>query len=391
MNSYSYTATDSAGKFQQGVLDAADLTDAIAQLAAQNLSVLSIALRDEAEVSKERLGQNFERNLSQLLAQRHEWITALDAACDELPAGSTRRELQGLSRQLRSTRFDGPLPDLLQNASIIQLLPLLGETGDGTGSQCPLREWLSRMLKQRELRTQQRKRFIYPIVLIGLSLLLLIGFAFFLIPIFRDMFNDFGLSLPAPTLLTFWLAEQATTYLLRTLGILLCALLVFVPVVWYWRNRSLSNRLFGRLVAGTSSNLMAMSSLTGTLAHMLNLGAPLAEALRIAGKASRSYVYELAAFDLSKQIDQSSNLNSSLSSRVLPPSLLFALQAEPGGLPNLQLLQAMSEIYSDRAKCRVDLFTTLMPVFAVVAIGLGVGFVVISLFMPLVSMITSLA
>ncbi len=391
MNSYTYTAIDSVGNVQHGTLDASDLARAIGQLAEQNLVVLSIAIRDEATVNQEKQLKTFHGNLGHLLVQREEWLPALDAACDELPVGPTRREIQVLAQQLRSPYFDRPVSDLLNHATIIQLLPLLGEADDAVGSPSPLHQWLSGILKQRELQAQQRKRLIYPTALCGLSLILLIAFAFFLIPLFREMYDEFGLVLPPPTALVFWASEQATTYLPRTVGSLAIALLIFVPLVHLWRSRSLSNRLLGRIVAGRSSNLVAMSALTSTLAHMLSLGAPLTEALRIAGKASRSFFYERAAIELSNQLVESSSVNTNLSSHVLPPTLLFALHAEPNGLPSVHLLHALALNYGERAKNRVDWLTTMMPIVAIVGIGLGVGFVVISLFMPLVSMISSLA
>lgn len=149
-----------------------------------------------------------------------------------------------------------------------------------------------------------------------MTLLILCGFAYFLIPLFRDMFNQFGLTLPPPTILVFWLAEQTTTYLFRSLAVIFCLMLIIIPFVRYWRSRSLSNRLFGRLVAGTSSNLLAMASLANTLSHMLRLGAPLNEALRIAGTASRCYFYQRAAIELSNQIEQSANVAPQLSPHV---------------------------------------------------------------------------
>lgn len=390
MNSYSYTAIDADGNVQHGTIEATDLASAIAQLAEINLVAQSIALRDHATVAKERQSSVFESNLRQLLARRGEWEQALNAACSELPHGSTRRELLELTQQLTSSQVDRPLSELLQQPSIIELLPLLEESDNRLGGREPLHQWLGGMLKKQQLRTQYRKRLTYPAVLLGLTLLILSGFAYFLIPLFRQMFDEFGLRLPAPTSLVFWLAEQATTYLPRTLAVVFCLMLIIIPLVRYWRSRSLSNRLFGRLVAGTSSNLMAMASLANTLSHMLRLGAPLNAALHIAGIASRSFFYKRAAIELANQIEQSASVTK-LSSRVLPPLFLYALHAESGGSPSLPILQSLAQIYSDRAQSRVDLLTTMLPTLALLFIGFGVGFVVISLFMPLVSLITALA
>lgn len=391
MNSYSYTAIDAVGNVQHDTIEATDLATAIAQLAEMSLVVQSIAIRDQATVAKERQASVFESNLRQLLTRRDEWEQALNAACSELPQGPTRRELLTLTQQLSSSQLDRPLSDLLQQPAMLELLPLLEESDNRLGGQEPLLQWLGGMLKKQQLRTQYRKRLTYPAVLLGLTLLILSGFAHFLIPIFREMFDEFGLRLPTPTVLVFWLAEQTTTYLWRSLAVVFCLMLIIIPFVRYWHSRSLSNRLFGRLVAGTSSNLLAMAALANTLTHMLRLGAPLNQALHIAGTASRSFIYKRAAIELSNQTDQSASATPKLSSRVLPPLLLYALQAESGGSPSLPMLESLTQIYTDRAQSRVDVLTTMMPILALLVIGCGVGFVVISLFMPLVSMITSLA
>ena len=335
--------------------------------------------------------ENFEDNLRGLVGRRDEWLAALSAVEQELPPGPTRREIQNLSRQFRSQYFERDLPSLLHRPELVRLLPLLKVPDIAETVQRPLHLWLASALQQQQLKSQQRKRFTYPVMLVGLSLLILIGFSIFLIPIFREMYADFGLTLPAPTNLVFWIADQVSTYLVRTLLIGACLLMLCIPLVRYWRSRAWSNRWLGRWVAGTSANLRAMSALSSTLVQMLSLGASPSEALRLAGTASRNLYYGRAAVALAKQLEQTSENTPQLSSAVLPPSLLYALQADPAGQPSLPLLQSLAQIYSERAQSRVELLTALLPILAVVVVGLGVGFVVIALFMPLVSMITSLA
>lgn len=391
MNSYAYTATDADGNQLQGVVNASDLSTAVAQLSLQNLTVVAIALRDPTVVAQERQSQVFEDNLRVLLERRDEWLAALTALDQELPPGPTRRVLQSLSRQFRSPQFEHAVPSLLQRSELLQLLPLLKVPDATDAGQMPLRTWLAAALQQQQLKSQQRKRLIYPIWLVGLSLLIMSGFSMFMVPIFRDMYADFGLTLPAPTKLVFWIAEQVSTYLVRSLVMAACLALFCVPLVRYWRSRAWTNRLLGRWVAGTTTNLRAMANLISTLAQTLSLGASPSEALRLAGSGSRNLFYQRAAVDLAGQFENSAEVTPQLSSAVLPPSLVMAMQADSAGKPCLPMLHALAQMYSERAQSRVELLTTMLPIAAVVVVGMGVGLVIIALFMPLVSMITSLA
>ena len=71
--------------------------------------------------------------------------------------------------------------------------------------------------------------------------------------------------------------------------------------------------------------------------------------------------------------------------------MIRALEPEPGGQPNVALLRELSAIYGDRAGQRIDWTTGAITQFAILAIGIAVGFVVIAMFSPLVSLVSALS
>ncbi|MCA9160489.1 MAG: type II secretion system F family protein, partial [Planctomycetales bacterium] len=157
------------------------------------------------------------------------------------------------------------------------------------------------------------------------------------------------------------------------------------------------NRIFGRLVAGTTENLQAMSRLTGTLAELLGLQLPLAAALRYAGKASGHRYFAEAATQTAELAVANTAVNTAEAGVLvdptgrLPQSVVYALTAGAESQPSVAVLRELAMIYAQIAQSRQDRSIGSLPVLGVVLVGLFVGFVVVSLFLPLVRMVTSLA
>ena len=240
--------------------------------------------------------------------------------------------------------------------------------------------------------TSTPQRWAYPLLLLFMCLTILMVFSVWLIQIFREMFEEFGLSLPAPTQIAIWFTDQLTVHALRTVLVSIVSLAILIPIVRLWRGRALTNRLFGRVVAGTSSNLRAMSRLIATLAELLQLGAPVPDAIRMAGDTCGHAMYQNSTLRLASMISNgATRLDDVRAETSLPRLLLRALFAGPSSTPNIALLRELAVMYEARAASRGEILSTVFPAIAVLLVGAFVGFVFIVLFMPLVSMVTSLA
>ena len=220
MPNYTYEANDASGEIQSGIIAADSLTAALTQLETRGLSVRSISVIDEQATPLPSPQNDFHSRLSEALTERAHWLPALQAMAEELPHGTPKRETKRLvdylSRDLDCEQF-------LVSPDVATVLPLLTSGNESIGKSnvntARMQDWLSEVLRAQQLRARRRKMMIYPIVLTLITLAILVFFSSFLVPVFREMFAEFGLMLPAPTLLTFWLAEQISTYLLRTIVI----------------------------------------------------------------------------------------------------------------------------------------------------------------------------
>lgn len=394
MQHFEYQAKDAMGMPVAGEVEAADVAEALAQLQERGLEVLAIQVMLPSKAAtnitaqdSSRGDEKFRERLEELAKKSSGWVPALQALAEEMPSSGVRRELRKLlSRLTHSLTAD----DLLDGRDTAVLLPLVASNVESKAAAQKLHVWLAHASQQIELRIRRRRAMLYPCAVLLISAFLLALFAFFLMPFFRAMYEDMGLSLPAPTMVAIWVSDQLTTYWLRTLICVGVTVAVGMMLSRAWRKRALTNRLLGRWVAGTNGNLAAMSSFTGVLAELVGMDVPLAESLRIAGRSARHRYYADAADLLSADVSNGLQPSRSDAAQRLPPLVISALQIGPNETPNQSLLREISQMYFERQHDRMDWFTAGLPSLAMVVIGFVVGMMTVALFMPLVTMIYSL-
>lgn len=391
---YTYEASNERGELHEGKLSALNVADAVQQLADRGLEVSSIqrveAIIEPAVATPSAIDRPSLQRLADVIARRQQWLPAIESLLLELRPGPARRATERTVRQLS---HEMTIEQFLRSPEGVGLLPLLASDERPTSDSPRLQTWLQQLVQHQRRRIQSLRRWSYPLLLLGITLAVLIAGATFLLPIFREMFSEFGLTLPAPTLLVFWLADQLTIYGPRTLLVVALASAAIIPLARWWRHRALTNWLLGRAVAGTTGNLRAMSRLTGTLAELLGLEIPLGTALRYAGQASGHRYFADAAIrcaDSSVAIAAGAGVPVDPTGR-LPQSVEHALAAGAEGRPSIGLLRELAAIYGQVAQSRQDRFLSNFHVFGVMLVGCLIGFVVLSLFMPLVGLVSALA
>ncbi|MFN3194141.1 MAG: type II secretion system F family protein [Aureliella sp.] len=397
MSWYEYDAVSADGSACSGRIFASSVGDAARQLERKALHVVSIRKSiDNAPPLTDGESQHtdgtadsptWRHRLADIINDRHRWLPTLDAIGEELPHNGVRSEFEKLTARLKG---EVALDDVLTKAEYGPLLPLLTSAQDETVAGAGIGTHVQMLVSQARRRREAWRTMSYPIALCTLALAVVIAFAVFLIPVFREMFSEFGLTLPQPTLWVIFVSDLFTRYLMQTIvGGFIGAVVLYFALKW-WRSYALTNRLLGSIVAGTASNLQAMSNLSSSLAELIRLGAPLEDSLVVAANHSNHALYARACRELAITVGQGLDLEENASSsRHLPRTLVFALQTTPA--PSISLLRELAKIYSDRASRRTDWLTTLLPTISVLVVGFIVAFVVVALFMPLVTMVSSLA
>jgi type IV pilus assembly protein PilC len=401
MPEFTFQANDSDGQTITGELTAENVSAAIGELEERGLTVESIRLStlteepSTSQVEPPRDGQphsqhsSLEHQFGAAIERREILIPALTALADEMPSARARREMQQLVEALRQSRSAA---DLRLSKVATQWLPILvtGFTSESTTRR--LSDLVAHTSREAENRSNRRRLLAYPFVVMVIAFAIFGFLCVFVVPTFGNMFDEFGLHLPASTYVVLAVSNE-----MRLNPIQFAITVSLIAGVIYglfrlWVHFALTTRLFGLFTAGNSAGISAMSSLTSRLAELLSIDVSVADALWFAGQGCGHYHFKEVAEQLARHAQRSTEpLSSSPVAHNFPANVIYALEGGTDGQPNVALLRELSTIYSDRAAQRIDWTTGAIAQIAIVVVGIAVGFVVIALFTPLVSMVSSLS
>jgi type IV pilus assembly protein PilC len=329
--------------------------------------------------------------------------SALDAG---LPLPET---LQMLSRETGNPRLGALLSFLrakiaegLALSEAMRLLPrvfppvhiAVVRAGEESGR---LEQVLLELADQAEALSNMNRRFasalVYPTV-IALAALLLFNFVLFgIVPRFAVMFNDLGMRDLAITSLVLLLSHSIFPgIILIALGVLIAAGVVLT------HRRASSGRLWldsWKLripLAGQIVEKAALARFSGTMGLLLNAGIDLPRAIRLASEGAGNRAVEHLLKNVSAEVEMGNTLSEAAAkTETLPPTLAWRLGVgeETGSLPDA--LIRIGKLYTQQVESLVISAAGIIEPLLILAVGLGVGMLVIGMLLPLVSVISMLA
>jgi type IV pilus assembly protein PilC len=256
-----------------------------------------------------------------------------------------------------------------------------------------MREVVEAIVRSAEDRSSRSGALTYVVTVFFLALGVVLFLCSTVIPVFREMFNEFELKLPPPTLALVWVSDRLGPRSIAIFGVSLTTVLML------WLAMRIGRRLFVTLdpasvlrgfSSGSNSSLIAMSRFVTTLAELLRIGTPIGDALNTSGKASQSVLLAGVAMRFAKDL-RTKGKPSHVVTPYFPRLLFYGLNTTDGGEPNIPLLDELGRIYAERARYRTDWVAGFIVPVATLFLGCFVGFVAFALFLPLISLITSLS
>ena len=296
MPEFHYTALSKTGGEVQG-LEFADSAEALKTLLKKRRLILVKAKARKAS----RVAKGTVARLIAELADLAESDVVLERALQVLSEDRRDPTVSSLSSVLREELKSGnSLSQAFAKLGRIDPLvaPML-RAGEATGQLAGMLRRLSDHFEQaNDLRREVRASLAYPSILLVVSLLSLIGLALYVVPVFRELFEDNLADLPVGTRIVFgisdWLVQNGTLAFGVSAAVLITLLLGFrhVPPLRDLAHRSMfALPLFGEIAA-----LRQSASLTGVLGVLLSSGVPLVQAMQIAGEtATNRYMRKLLA------------------------------------------------------------------------------------------------
>lgn len=240
--------------------------------------------------------------------------------------------------------------------------------------------------KVESLKARVKKALWYPtaVMTIGIAVTMLLLIK--VVPEFESMFQSFGAELPALTQLTVNLSELAQRYWLAALGAVMAALLLLKISIQ--RSPSVAYRMHALLlrlpILGDIMHKSAIARFSRTLATTFASGVPLVEGLDTAAGATGNKVYERAVVQTRKDVATGQQLHFAMrmTNRFPPLAIqMVSIGEEAGSLD--AMLNRVADYYEEEVDNKVDALASLMEPIIIVVLGVLVGGVVVSMYLPI--------
>src|SRR6201993_3066203 len=244
-----------------------------------------------------------------------------------------------------------------------------------------------------KLRSAVKSALIYPVAVVSMAFLIVGALLKWVVPIFANLFAGLGVALPLPTRITMGLSQFVQTFWW----------IILVGVIGLWfgvkqirknpRGRYYFDKMLLNLpVVGGLLRKIAVGRFTRTLGTLITSGVPILEGLSITAKTSGNAVLEEALMKVRKAIEEGRTIVDPLRECGVFPNMvtqMIGVGEATGAMDSM--LQKIADFYEEEVDAATkDMLAMLEPIIIGI-LGISVGGIVISLYMPLFAMIAKLA
>ncbi|MGI6098572.1 MAG: type II secretion system F family protein [Lentisphaerae bacterium] len=426
MPKFNYIAMDGSGRETKGSVEAATQAQAIAQIRSQGLFPTAIGLAGGgggkaaakgaaggAKASSGK-GMSMEIKLPAFLQPRvkakeltlftRQLATLVDAGLPLL------RGLRVLQRQTNNTTLKNALQSMSESvesgstfSEALALHPRIFDNlfinmvraGEAGGVlELVLTRLSEFMEKSEKIKNKVKSAMTYPIVVlvaaIGITAFLLLT----VIPKFEEIFLDLleGKSLPGVTRFVIATSNVLKNYFLVVVGVI--AAIVILMKLWTSTKsgRIIMDHIKTRTpIFGTLIRRTAIARFTRTLGTLMASGVPVLQALTIVGDTSGNAVYASALQRVHDSVKEGETMAGPMEqTKAFPPMVISMVEVgeETGALPDM--LARIADTYEDEVDNAVAALTSILEPIMIIFLAVIVGTIVIAMFLPLVSIITTL-
>jgi len=395
MITFSYQARDASGRIVSGVQDALNEDNAVTSLMSRGLMVLSLQKKAMASRSRKKIWSVketdlvlFTRQLSTMIDAGISLVQALTALYEQCEP-RRQRNLRFVISDI-TTRVQGgeSFHESIEKHPRVfnRLFTSMIKAGETGGLLAEILDRLAGFLEANaRLKKKIKSAMTYPVIVVCIAF----GITTFLIvrvvPIFGEIFKDFGAKLPAPTQFLIDLSDFVRGEWFFLLAIIAGAFFGTRAFIRSKRGKQVCDRWKLKLpVFGPLIHKICMSRFARTFAQLIRSGVPILEVLSIVGGSSGNHVIETSIKSVSEDVEKGDNLSTALSKKkIFPPMLLRMVAAgeATGKIDNM--LEKMADFWDEEIEAMLDALTSLIEPMLIVFLGVIVGGIVIAMFLPI--------
>ncbi|HKV47412.1 MAG TPA: type II secretion system F family protein [Candidatus Acidoferrales bacterium] len=239
-----------------------------------------------------------------------------------------------------------------------------------------------------------KSAMIYPVSVIGIAVAVITLLLWKVVPIFVTLFNGLDVSLPLPTRIVIGLSHFVGS--IYGFMVVVCAVAAGIALkVWYGTPQgrfAIDTAILKAPIVGLVMRKIAVARFTRTLGTLISSGVPILEGLDITARTSGNAVIEKAISQTRKAVEAGRSLVDPLKETEVFPGMvtqMIGVGEQTGAMD--AMLQKIADFYEDEVDSAVkDMLTAIEPIMIVV-LGVIVGGVVISMYLPLFSLIAKLS
>jgi len=247
--------------------------------------------------------------------------------------------------------------------------------------------------KNVKLKSAVKSALIYPISVISIAALVVGALLKFVVPIFANMFSSMGVELPLPTKIVIGLSNFVGRFWWIMIGGMVVLFLVIRYIYKDPKGRYAIDRFMLTVpVLGPVLRKIAVARFTRTLGTLITSGVPILEGLAITARTSGNAVLEVALMKVRKAVEEGRTIVDPLKESGVFPNMVTQMigVGEATGAMDA-MLQKIADFYEDEVDAATKNMLTLLEPIMIGFLGVVVGGIVISLYMPLFSMIAKLS
>ncbi|WDT76620.1 MAG: type II secretion system F family protein [Candidatus Manganitrophus sp.] len=239
--------------------------------------------------------------------------------------------------------------------------------------------------KSMKLKKQIKSAMVYPSTIMGVAGIVIVVLLVFVIPIFAQMFTDFGGTLPALTQFVIDISYFMKSNILIIVGGVGSAVFGFKKYYRTPNGRKTVDKLALKLpVLGDLIRKAAVAKFTRTLGTLIASGVPILEGLGIVAKTAGNKVIEQALMNARQSISEGKTISDPLGKeKVFPPMVvqMIAVGETTGALD--AMLSKIADFYDDEVDSAVGALTSLLEPMLMVFLGITIGTIVIAMYLPI--------
>jgi type IV pilus assembly protein PilC len=402
---FAFRAMDVGGTATAGEVEAESKAQVSEQLRQRGLIVLDVNEKKEALKLEELLTRWKGVDMRELAVFSRQFATLVASGMPMLRTLHTLEEQtqdERIEEAVAAVRADVEAGSTLEQAMarhpkvFDRLFRAMVRSGEESGR---LDEALDRIAFQVEksdaLRRQVKSAMMYPALVFGFAVVVLVAIVMFVIPVFAGIFEELGeenpeeaTGLPAPTQLCVSASELLTGYWF----ILFPAIALGFFVFFRWKKTERGKEMWDRFTLripmkiGDVIQKVALARWSRTFSGSVSAGVPMLQAIKLTGETAGNVVVEKSMEDVYASAKRGGSLAGPIEQNdIFPPMVghMVAVGEETGQLEHM--LSKIADFYEAEVDAKVKALTALIEPVMIVFVGGMVGFIVISMYLPMFS------